>query len=62
MQRQHQALILRRRMERVKAATLTAVTTTCEIVMFLSVPALFMGTAAMYILKHQQEIITFLLS
>ena len=49
-------------MERVKAATLTAVTTTCEIVMFLSVPALFMGTAAMYILKHQQEIISFLLS
>ncbi len=49
-------------MERVKAATLTAVTTTCEIVMFLSIPTLFMGTAAMYILQHKQQIIAFMLS
>ncbi|MGH9509114.1 MAG: hypothetical protein ACRD2M_04195 [Terriglobales bacterium] len=48
-------------MERVKAATLTAVATTFEFAMFLSIPAVFMGTAAMYILQHKQEIVVFLL-
>ncbi|MGH9601981.1 MAG: hypothetical protein ACRD24_06280 [Terriglobales bacterium] len=48
-------------MERVKAATLTAVATTFEFAMFLSIPAVFMGTAAMYPLQHKQEIIVFLL-
>ena len=48
-------------MERVRAATLTAVATTFEFAMFLSIPAVFMGTAAMYLLRHQQQIITFVL-
>ncbi len=49
-------------MERVKAVTLNAVVTTFEFAKFLSIPAVFMGTAAMYILQHKQEIIVFLLS
>jgi len=49
-------------MERVKAATLSAVVTTFEFAMFLSIPAVFMGTAAMYILQHKEQIIVFLLS
>jgi hypothetical protein len=48
-------------MERVKTATLTAVVTTFEFAMFLSIPAVFMGTAAMYLLQHQQQIITLML-
>ncbi|MGH9556784.1 MAG: hypothetical protein ACRD2Y_13285 [Terriglobales bacterium] len=48
-------------MERVKAATLTAVATTFEFAMFLSIPAVFMGTAALYLLQNQQQIIAFLL-
>ena len=48
-------------MERVKTATLTAVVNTFEFAMFLSIPAVFMGTAALYLLRHQQQIITFVL-
>ena len=48
-------------MERVKAATLTAVAATLEFAMFLSIPAVFMGTASLYLLRHQQQIITFVL-
>lgn len=48
-------------MERVKTATLTAVVTTFEFAMFLSIPAVLMGTAALYLLQHQQQIITLML-
>lgn len=48
-------------MERVKAATLSAVISTFEFAMFLCIPGVFMGAAALFLLKNQQQIITFVL-
>lgn len=48
-------------MERVRTATVTAVVTTLEFAMFLSIPATLMGAAALFLLQYQQQIVTFLL-
>ena len=48
-------------MERARAATVNAVVTTFEFAMFLTIPATLMGTAALFLLQHPQQIVTFLL-
>ncbi len=48
-------------MERVIAATVSAVVSTFEFAMFLSIPATLMGTTALFLLQYQQQIVTFLL-
>lgn len=48
-------------MERVRTATITAVVTTFEFAMFLTIPATLMGTTALFLLQYQQQIVTFLL-
>lgn len=49
-------------MERVRAATINAMVSTFEFAMFLSIPATLMGTAALFLLRHQEQIVVFLLS
>ena len=48
-------------MERVRTATVNAVVNTFEFAMFLTIPATLMGTAALFLLHYQQQIVTFML-
>ena len=48
-------------MQRVKAAAITAVVSTFEFAMFLSIPVTLMGATALLLVRHQQEIVVFLL-
>ncbi len=48
-------------MERVRTAAVTAMVTTFEFAMFLTIPATLMGTTALFLLQYQRQVVTFLL-
>ena len=59
--RSNLALLPRSNMERIRTATVSAVVTTFEFAMFLSIPATLMGSAVLFLLQYQQQVVTFLL-